>query len=60
VVRDYIFVADVIDALRAAAADRSDARVFNVGSGHGRSLREMLSNRGHVEGRPRTAGIGKL
>jgi UDP-glucose 4-epimerase len=43
VVRDYIFVDDVIDALLAAAADRSDARVFNIGSGRGRSLREIIA-----------------
>jgi UDP-glucose 4-epimerase len=24
-------------------ADRSDARVFNIGSGHGRSLREIIA-----------------
>jgi len=43
VVRDYIFVGDVVDALQAAAADRSDARVLNIGSGHGRSLREIIA-----------------
>jgi len=43
VVRDYIFVDDVVDALAAAAADRGDARVFNIGSGHGRSLREVIA-----------------
>jgi UDP-glucose 4-epimerase len=43
VVRDYVFVGDVIDALEAAATDRSSARVFNIGSGHGRSLREIIA-----------------
>lgn len=43
VVRDYIFIGDVVDALEAAAADRSDARIFNIGSGHGRSLREIIA-----------------
>ena len=42
VVRDYIFVDDVVDALEAAAADDSDERVFNIGSGRGRSLREVI------------------
>ncbi len=42
VVRDYIFVEDVIDALEAAAVDVSDTRVFNVGTGQGRSLREVI------------------
>jgi UDP-glucose 4-epimerase len=43
VVRDYIFVSDVVDALEAAAGDRSNARVFNIGSGHGRSLSEIIA-----------------
>jgi UDP-glucose 4-epimerase len=43
VVRDYVFVGDVVDALEAAAADRSEARVFNIGSGRGRSLREIIA-----------------
>jgi UDP-glucose 4-epimerase len=42
-VRDYIFVDDVIDAMEAAAADRSDMRIFNIGSGRGRSLREIIA-----------------
>jgi UDP-glucose 4-epimerase len=43
VVRDYVFVDDVVDALQAAAADRSDARIFNIGAGRGRSLREIIA-----------------
>lgn len=43
VVRDYIFVDDVVDALEAAATDRSAMRVFNIGSGCGRSLREIIA-----------------
>lgn len=43
VVRDYVFVDDVVDALEAAAADRSDLRVFNIGSGRGRSLHEIIA-----------------
>jgi UDP-glucose 4-epimerase len=42
VVRDFIFVDDVIDALVAASIDQSVERVFNIGSGHGRSLREVI------------------
>src|SRR5262249_41635234 len=32
VVRDYVFVEDVIDALQAAARDESAERIFNIGS----------------------------
>jgi UDP-glucose 4-epimerase len=42
-VRDYVFVDDVIDALQAAAADRSETRIFNIGSGRGRSLRDIIA-----------------
>jgi UDP-glucose 4-epimerase len=43
-VRDYIFVGDVIDAMEAAAADRGGGRIFNVGTGQGRSLREIIAS----------------
>lgn len=43
VVRDYIFVSDVIDALEVAAIDQSDMRIFNIGSGCGRNLHEIIS-----------------
>jgi UDP-glucose 4-epimerase len=43
VVRDYVFVGDVIDAMEIAAADRGDGRIFNLGTGQGRSLREVIA-----------------
>jgi UDP-glucose 4-epimerase len=43
VVRDYIFVADVINALEAATVDQSGSRIFNIGTGQGRSLREVIA-----------------
>jgi UDP-glucose 4-epimerase len=42
VVRDFVFVEDVVDALLAAAADQSGERVFNIGGGQGRSLRDVI------------------
>ena len=41
--RDYIFVSDVIDAMEVAAVDGRDARLFNIGLGQGRSLREVIA-----------------
>jgi UDP-glucose 4-epimerase len=43
VVRDFIFIDDVVGALLAAARDQSDARIFNIGSGEGHSIREVVS-----------------
>jgi UDP-glucose 4-epimerase len=43
VIRDYIFIDDVVDALIAAAGDESRERIFNIGSGVGRSVREVLA-----------------
>lgn len=43
VVRDYIFVDDVVDALHRAALDQSDRRIFNIGSSQGRSVREIIA-----------------
>lgn len=40
--RDYVFIADVVVALLLAGADqRSDGRVYNVGSGVGTSMIDM-------------------
>jgi UDP-glucose 4-epimerase len=43
VIRDYIFIDDVVDALIAAASDQSAGRIFNIGSGVGRSVREVIA-----------------
>jgi UDP-glucose 4-epimerase len=43
VVRDFVYVDDVVDALEATIDDRSSQRIFNIGSGQGRSLREVVA-----------------
>jgi UDP-glucose 4-epimerase len=43
VVRDFVFVEDVVDALMAAATGDSSERVFNIGGGRGRSLRDIIA-----------------
>jgi UDP-glucose 4-epimerase len=43
VVRDFVFIDDVIDAFEAAARDTSDQRVFNIGTGEGRRLNDVLA-----------------
>lgn len=41
-VRDFVYVDDVVDALKLASHDRSEFRIFNVGRGEGHTLREIV------------------
>jgi UDP-glucose 4-epimerase len=43
VTRDYIFVDDVVEALMLAATHEGIGRVFNIGSGEGRSLNDIVT-----------------
>lgn len=51
VVRDYVYIADVVDALLLALETNSDKQVFNIGAGRGLSLNEMLDAIEKVTGR---------
>lgn len=51
VVRDYIHVADVVQALLASIERSTDEHVFNIGSGHGHSLNELLDAIEKITGR---------
>lgn len=42
IVRDYVYISDVVDALELAARSETSRKVLNVGSGRGRSLNEIL------------------
>jgi len=42
VVRDFVFVDDAIDAMLAAASHFGEPRTFNIGSGYGRSLLDVI------------------
>jgi UDP-glucose 4-epimerase len=44
VIRDYIFVDDVVDALMLAARHEGGGRIFNIGSGEGRTLNEIVAS----------------
>lgn len=62
VVRDYIHIADVVDALTLSMGNTRGERIFNIGAGQGHSLNEVLSaiekvtghraNRRYLPGRP--------
>jgi UDP-glucose 4-epimerase len=51
-VRDYVHVADVARAVVRLPPDRDDSRVFNVGSGTGVSIRQVLEIVNRVTGSP--------
>ena len=51
VVRDYLYVADAVEALERAAVYAGDNRVFNVGSGLGVALNDIVAALGKVLGK---------
>jgi UDP-glucose 4-epimerase len=51
VVRDYIFIDDFVDGLCKAAFTNTSARIFNLGSGEGHSLNDVLAAIRNVVGR---------
>jgi UDP-glucose 4-epimerase len=42
VVRDFIYIGDLISALVKAGTYTGEQRIFNIGSGRGKSLKELL------------------
>ena len=50
VVRDYLYVADLVEALVLAGETETRQKVFNVGSGWGRSLNELVAIMAEVSG----------
>lgn len=52
VVRDYFHVSDAVSALVKAGTYEGEARVFNIGSGVGRSLNEILDAIDALLGKP--------
>lgn len=42
VVRDYLWIADLVDALETSASSETQRKVFNIGSGKVTSLNELL------------------
>ena len=51
VVRDYIYISDVVAALLASIDPAGDERVFNIGSGRGCSINDVLHSIEKVTGR---------
>lgn len=52
VVRDYLYVGDAVDAMLKAARFEGEPRIFNIGSGVGASLNQLVAEIGKLLGRP--------
>jgi UDP-glucose 4-epimerase len=59
VVRDFIYIDDVIKALLAAVGYDGPHRVFNVGAGVGRSVLDVVQDIGRVLGRSQVVPVHK-
>ncbi len=59
VIRDYLYVEDVAQALLLAALYEGPEHVFNIGSGIGRSVREVADSICHILGRPAARAVHK-
>ena len=44
VVRDYIYISDVVNAMVASCNYQGEERVFNIGSGKGKSINQILNS----------------
>ena len=59
VVRDYLYVGDVARAFVAAMGLETEHRVFNIGSGTGISINEIITSLFQVTGKTNTARYKK-
>jgi UDP-glucose 4-epimerase len=50
ITRDYVFIEDVMSAFAAAATHEGPNRIFNIGSGQGLSLNEIIAAIGELVG----------
>jgi UDP-glucose 4-epimerase len=48
VIRDYLYIDDVVEALMLAATHDGSGRIFNIGSGEGRSLNDIVAEVGKL------------
>jgi UDP-glucose 4-epimerase len=58
VVRDYVYIDDAVDAILRAARHQGEPRIFNVGSGSGVSLNQLVGAIGRMLGKPPKVEFG--
>jgi len=52
VVRDYVYVSDAVEAIVKTAGFEGEPRIFNLGSGVGASLNQLIGEIRNLLGRP--------
>lgn len=52
IMRDYIYVSDIINAMLKAAGYQGEHKIFNVGAGQGHSIKDVISSLERVFQRP--------
>ncbi len=57
-VKDYIYISDLVDGLYKAAFSDTDHRVFNIGSGVGHSVNDLVRIMGSTVDRPISVEYG--
>ncbi len=43
IIRDYVYIEDVVESMLLAATHKGGGRIFNIGSGEGRSLNDIVT-----------------
>ena len=43
VIRDYLYVEDLVDAIYRSVINKTNSKIFNIGSGQGHSLNDLLT-----------------
>lgn len=54
IIRDYLYIGDLVDGIYRASVARTPSRIFNLGSGRGTSLNQVLSTIRAATGREPT------
>lgn len=52
VLRDYVYASDIANAFYQASLYQGESRVFNIGSGHGHSLNDIIAAIENITGLP--------
>ena len=50
IIRDYIYIEDLVNAINLIAFSHSQIKIFNVGSGKGTSLNHLINNINNITG----------